>query len=43
MLWLYLIALWEFLPTGGFGLARRFHGLNLRRIFFNWRARWRPH
>jgi hypothetical protein len=28
MLWVYLIALWEFLPIGGSVLARRFQRMN---------------
>jgi len=39
MLWLYLIALREWLPLGGLDLGRRFHCLNLRRAFASWRAR----
>ena len=42
MLWLYLMALWQFLPIGGFALARRFQRMNAQ-IFSVWRKRWRPH
>ena len=42
MLWLYLISLWEFVPIGGFALARRFQRMNTQ-IFSGWRKRGRPH